>query len=132
MSSLVERVLRPELTDPVLLVAMEGWIDSGMGVANAAAALMNGSSPQVVATFDTDRLLDHRARRPVMHIVNGLITGLTWPTIQLLAGTDSHGRDILLLVGAEPDFEWRGFTDAVVGLVTDLDCRMVVSLGAYP
>lgn len=130
--SLVERELNPDLTDPVLIVALEGWIDSGMGAANAVSALMAGASPEVIATFDADRLLDHRARRPIMHLVNGVITSLTWPSIQLLAGTDAHGRDLLMLVGAEPDFEWRAFSETVVDLALELECRMAVSLGAYP
>jgi proteasome assembly chaperone (PAC2) family protein len=130
--SLVERQFNPELTDPVLVVGLEGWIDSGTGAANAMSALMAGANAEVVATFDADRLLDHRARRPIMHLVNGLITGLTWPSIELLAGTDSSGRDLLLLVGAEPDFEWRAFSDTVVDLALEFGCRMVVSLGAYP
>ena len=64
--------------------------------------------------------------------MNGLITGLTWPSIELKAGTDAAGNDLLLLVGAEPDFEWQSFADAVVDLAHDHECRMVVGLGAYP
>lgn len=130
--SLVQREHEPDLVDPVMVVALEGWIDSGMGAASAMSALMAGASPELVATFDADRLLDHRARRPIMHLVNGLITGLTWPSIQLFAGTDDHGRDLLLLAGAEPDFEWLAFCRTVVDLASEFDCRMVVSLGAYP
>ena len=63
-----------------------------------------------VATFDTDELLDHRARRPTMHLVEGVLAGLTWPSIELRAATDSDGNDMLLLVGAEPDHRWRAFT----------------------
>lgn len=130
--SLVEREFNPELNDPVLVVGLEGWIDSGMGAANAMSAVMAGAGAEVVATFDADRLLDHRARRPIMHLVNGLITGLTWPSIELLAGTDSAGRDLLMLVGAEPDFEWQAFSETVVDLALEFGARMVVSLGAYP
>lgn len=130
--SLVERRLNPELNEPVLVVGLEGWIDSGMGAANAMSALNAGTDAEVVATFDADRLLDHRARRPIMHLVNGLITGVSWPSIELSAGIDSHGRDLLLLEGAEPDFEWRAFSDTVVDLALEFGCRMVVSLGAYP
>ena len=89
--SLVERELTPDLDRPVMVIGLEGWIDSGAGAAQAMAAVVAGADPEVVATFDADRLLDHRARRPIMHLVNGLITGLTWPSIELLAGTDSAG-----------------------------------------
>jgi predicted ATP-grasp superfamily ATP-dependent carboligase len=129
---LVEVHRTPELTDPVLIVAMDGWIDAGAGAANAMSALLSSTEAETIAEFDADRLLDHRARRPVMHLVNGLITGLTWPTIELRAGNDQAGNDVLLLVGAEPDFEWQTFADAVVDLADDHECRMIVGLGAYP
>lgn len=129
---LVEVHHTPELTDPVLVVAMDGWIDAGAGAANAMASLLASTNAEVVAEFDADRLLDHRSRRPVMHLVNGLITGLTWPAVELRAGTDEAGNDLLLLVGAEPDFEWQAFADTVVDLADDYECRMIIGLGAYP
>jgi proteasome assembly chaperone (PAC2) family protein len=132
VNPLVDRVFNPELTDPVLVVALEGWIDAGMGATNAMSALLTGADAETVASFDGDRLLDHRARRPIMHLVNGLITSLSWPATELRAGTDAGGRDVLLLVGAEPDFEWGAFTDAVVDLAQEFGTTMVVTLGAYP
>lgn len=132
MNRLVELHHHPELDDPVLVVALEGWIDAGLGAANAASALLTGADAETVATFDADRLLDHRARRPIMHLVNGLITRLSWPATELRAGTDAAGRDLLMLVGAEPDFEWHAFTEAVVELAEDFGVRMLVTLGAYP
>jgi predicted ATP-grasp superfamily ATP-dependent carboligase len=47
-------------------------------------------------------------------------------------GKDADGRDLLFLVGPEPDFHWRSFTDAVVGLARSWRVRMVVGLGAFP
>ncbi len=129
---LVDILHDPELDDPVMVVALEGWIDSGLGAATAMTALTSASGAETIAEFDTDRLVDHRSRRPIVHLVNGLITGLTWPAIELRAGTDADGRDVLLLVGAEPDFEWQAFADAVVDLAQGYDCRMIVELGAYP
>ena len=52
--SLVEREFNPELNDPVLVVGLEGWIDSGMGAANAMSAVMAGAGAEVVATFDAE------------------------------------------------------------------------------
>ncbi len=131
-NDMIEVHLTPELSDPVMIVAMDGWIDAGGSAATAMNSLVSSTSAELVAEFDADRLLDHRARRPVMHLVNGLITGLTWPTIELRAGADTEGNDVLLLTGAEPDFEWQNFADAVVELADDYECRMIVGLGAYP
>src|SRR4051795_9844880 len=115
-----------------MIVALDGWIDAGVGAANARAALLSSVEPVTVATFDSDQLLDHRARRPTMHLLDGVVSGLTWPSVELQAASDADGRDLLLLVGSEPGHAWRAFTRAVVDLALELGARMVVGLGAYP
>jgi proteasome assembly chaperone (PAC2) family protein len=130
--SLYEFVERPDLESPVLVLALDGWIDAGLGAANARAALLGSMSPATVAVFDSDQLLDHRARRPTLHLADGVVTGLTWPTVELQAAADADGNDVLLLVGSEPDHAWRAFTRAVVDLALEFGVRLVVGLGAYP
>ncbi|CAN5256448.1 PAC2 family protein [soil metagenome] len=132
MTASYELVERPDLESPVLVLALDGWIDAGFGAANARTALLDGLETLTVAVFDSDELLDHRARRPVMNLVEGVNTGLTWPSIELLAASDGDGNDLLLLVGAEPDHSWRAFSGAVVDLALELGVRVTVGLGAYP
>lgn len=130
--SLYHLLEEPDLESPVLVLGLEGWIDAGLGAANARAALLQALDPITVATFDVDELLDHRARRPTMRLEEGVLTGLTWPAIELRAATDFDGNDVLLLVGAEPDHRWRAFSEQVVDLAMRFGIRMVVGLGAYP
>lgn len=132
MSRLYEFLETPDLDSPVLIVSLDGWIDAGGASARAAAALLDGIEATTIARFDTDVLLDHRARRPIMHLRDGINTGLTWPSIELLAFSDPGGHDVLALSGFEPDNQWRSFTTAVVDLALELGVRMVVGLGAYP
>ena len=129
---LYELVEQPPLESPVVIVALDGWVDAGLGAQTARAVLLQSMETVTVATFDADEILDHRARRPVMHLVDGLLTGLTWATTELRAATDADGNDLLLLVGSEPDQRWGAFTKAVVDLVLDAGARLVVGLGAYP
>jgi len=123
---------RPSLEEPVLVMVLEGWIDAGYAATTAAQTLLGGIDSYPVATFDTDSLLDHRARRPIMHLVDGVNTGLSWPSLELRAGVDAEGNDLLLLLGAEPDHAWRAFTEAALDLAQGFGTRMVVGLGAYP
>ncbi len=123
---------RLDLDAPVLIMALDGWIDAGAGAARATSALDDLLDSVLLASFDTDELLDHRARRPVMELVDGVNTGLSWPTIELRAATDGAGHDVLLLVGAEPDHTWRAFAAAAVDLALDFGTRLVLGLGAYP
>ncbi|MEY2589639.1 MAG: hypothetical protein QOJ67_1623 [Acidimicrobiaceae bacterium] len=132
MSPLFELVERPDLESPVVVLALDGWVDAGLGAGNARATLLGVLDTVTVAVFDSDELLDHRARRPTMHLVDGVNTGLTWPSIELRAASDADGNDLLLLVGAEPDHRWRAFSRAAVDLAMEFGARMVVGLGAYP
>lgn len=120
------------LDQPVLVVALEGWVDAGMGASAAIAHLLTGSPTATAATFDTEPLIDQRARRPIARLEDGITTELTWPTIRLLAGKDKVGADILYLTGPEPDFGWPSFIEAVIGLVRRFGVRIVVGLGAFP
>ena len=120
------------LTSPVLVVSLEGWVDAGLGASTAVAELVGTSATIPVASFDTEVLIDQRARRPIAQLVNGITTEVTWPSIQVIAGTDGDGADVLYLVGPEPDFRWKSFLAAVVELVQQLGVRMVVGLGAFP
>jgi hypothetical protein len=130
--SLYELIERPALERPCLVLALDGWIDAGLGAGQALAAILEQSDMETVATFDADVLLDHRARRPTMHLVDGVNTGLTWPVVELRVGVDGQGEEGLFLVGAEPDHNWRAFSRAVVDLALEFDVRLVVGLGAYP
>jgi predicted ATP-grasp superfamily ATP-dependent carboligase len=87
---------------------------------------------QLVATFDSDELLDFRARRPTLRIVNGVDTELRWATIRLHAATNRTGRTVLILTGPEPDMRWHRFVAEVVQLSSRLEVQLVIGLGAFP
>lgn len=129
---LYELIERPDLDSPVVVLALEGWIDAGLAAAGAAELLCDQLDTVTVARFSTDELLDYRARRPIAHLADGVLRGLTWPFVEVRAAADSAGNEMLLVVGAEPDRLWHQFTDAVVDLALDFGARLCVGLGAYP
>ncbi len=122
----------PRLNRPILVIGVEGWVDAGLGASNAVASIIEQTIASEIVTFDAEHYLDMRARRPIVHIVDGVNTGLTWPSTQLRAGSDMEGNDVLILSGAEPDFHWGEFTNDLVELAQQFDVRMVVGLGAFP
>ncbi|MGZ8502009.1 MAG: PAC2 family protein [Candidatus Limnocylindrales bacterium] len=118
-----------DLVSPTLISALDGWVDSGTAATSAAAQLA-GDGP-VIVTFDGDVLFDYRARRPTLDIVDGRLSELTWPDLTI-RHTRLGERDLLVLTGAEPDFRWREFAEAVVELVGRLGVVEWISLGAIP
>lgn len=122
----------PTLERPILVVTLDGWIDAGMAGAAATASLLASMPHEVLATFDADELIDHRARRPMLRVVDGVSTELRWPEIRLHLATNRTGRSVLLLTGPEPDMRWHAFIAEVVALSGRLGVEMMIGLGAFP
>lgn len=122
----------PTLDAPVLLIHLDGWIDAAGASQEAVESILDQVAPVTVAEFDTEWLLDHRARRPTMRVVEGVNVGLDWPEIILASGQDASGNDVMVLHGAEPDHNWHTFCSAVVDLAVRFGVRRAVGLGAYP
>jgi hypothetical protein len=119
----------PPLTAPVLIAAFDGWIDAA-GASSAAADHLAANGAQA-ATFDGDVLYDYRARRPVLDIVDGTLTQVSWPEL-LLRRSRLGERDVLVLSGPEPDYRWRELADAVAEIAARVGVTEWVSLGAIP
>jgi proteasome assembly chaperone (PAC2) family protein len=132
VTSLYSMVERPDVESPVLIMVLKGWIDAGLGADGAADVLRAEMQPRTVARFDADTLLDWRARRPTMRLVDGVNTQLIWEETELSWAKDGLGHDVLLLIGNEPDHAWLAFSEQVVDLAEDLGVRLVLGLGAYP
>jgi proteasome assembly chaperone (PAC2) family protein len=132
MADLVKIHRWPALERPLLVMALEGWIDAGLAAATAAGTLRNAFPHELLADFDPDELIDHRSRRPVLRIADGVHQRLSWPQIRLDVASTPAGRSLLLLTGPEPDMRWHRWSDEVVGLARRLRVEQVVGLGAFP
>lgn len=130
--ALFRRELDISLQRPVLVMGLDGWVDAGLSGSNALSALLGGMRTEPLFTFDADQLVDHRSRRPVQRIVNGVLESVTYTEIQIRHGADASGNDVLLLVGPEPDYRWRAFTAELTALCSELGVRLAVGLGGFP
>ena len=119
----------PELDSPVLVAALEGWVDAGSAGTVAAGQLADDG--RLVATFDADAIYDYRARRPTLDIVDGRPMHLQWPKLELIA-TRIGDRDLVVLRGPEPDYRWHELTADVLEVAKRLGVASWVSLGAIP
>ncbi|KJS62461.1 PAC2 family protein [Streptomyces rubellomurinus] len=116
----------------VLLHHFEGFMDAGEAGGQVVAHLLETGSPQVVARFDHDRLVDYRARRPAMVFDRDRWTSYDPPEILLQLVRDAAGAPFLLLTGPEPDVEWERFARAVRELVERFEVRLAVDFHGIP
>ncbi len=117
---------------PVLLVALDGFVDAGNAVRLAVAALRADRETQTVASFDIDQLIDYRSRRPPLKFETDRWAAYEPPALEILALSDTADTQYLLLTGPEPDTQWERFSVAVAQLVERFGVRLVINLTAIP
>lgn len=122
----------PELDAPVLLVALDGFVDAGSAGRLAVASLQAGRESQTVARFDVDQLIDYRSRRPSLRFETDRWAAYSAPELNIVALTDTAEAGYLLLSGPEPDTQWERFSAAVEQLIAKLGVRLVINLTAIP
>ncbi len=122
---------RPTLERPVLIGAFRGWNDGGQAATLATGYLAKLWDAQKFADIDPELFVDFQATRPHVSLDEGQTRRIEWPENAFFrARIPGTGRDAVLLVGVEPNYRWRTFTDLVAGLARDLGVELVVTLGA--
>jgi hypothetical protein len=119
----------PELDDPLMIVALDAWVDAGAAATGAAALLAEDATP--IAAIDADGLYDYRSRRPTLHIDDGQLRSLEWPRLTIVHRRFAE-RDVLLLTGPEPDYRWQELSRELVMLARDLGVTEWMTLGSIP
>ena len=121
----------PELVDPVMVAAFEGWNDAGDAASSAVAHLDREWKGEVFAALDAEDYYDFQVNRPTVWLDGG-VRKITWPTTRLSVvrvGGDKP-RDLVLVRGIEPSMRWRSFCNEILGFAHELGVEMVVILGA--
>lgn len=122
---------RPALERPVLVGAFRGWNDGGQAATLAAGYLVRRWDAQKFAEIDPELFVDFQATRPLVTLEQGTTRRIEWPENAFYrARIPGANRDAVVLVGVEPNYRWRTFTDLVAGLARDLGVELVVTLGA--
>ncbi|BFO20130.1 hypothetical protein SHKM778_65180 [Streptomyces sp. KM77-8] len=121
----------PELIDPVMVAAFEGWNDAGDAASTAVAHLEREWKGEVFAALDAEDYYDFQVNRPTV-FMDGGVRKVTWPTTRLSVvrvGGDEP-RDLVLVRGIEPSMRWRSFCNEILGFAHELGVELVVVLGA--
>ena len=122
---------RPKLRRPVLVAAFEGWNDAADAASTAARYLRDRWSARPFATIDPEDFYDFSATRPEVRMAQGVTREIVWPAVEFSAApVPGASRDVVFLLGHEPQLKWRTFTDQVVGVAKELEVELIVILGA--
>lgn len=134
MTDLVwERDRNLELGQPVLVVAMGGSFDVGSASTGAVEWLIEHHGATPLARIEPEDFFDFQQVRPHVVLAPDATRRIVWPQNVVHATARSpRGRDLLLLSGIEPHFQWKRFCGLLLDVVREAGCEMVVTVGATP
>ena len=119
------------LERPVLIAAFRGWNDGGQAATLAVGYLARLWGARKFADIDPELFVDFQATRPMVSLEEGRTRKIEWPENSFFRGRiPGADRDAILLVGVEPNYRWRTFSEIVTELARDLGVELAVTLGA--
>ncbi|GAA5149102.1 filament polymerization regulator ParJ [Nocardioides marinquilinus] len=121
----------PELVDPLVIAAFEGWNDAADAASSVIDHLMQVWGARVVGAVDPEDFYDFQVNRPTVSTDDNGHRRITWPTTQIaVASPPDLDRDVILLRGIEPSMRWRQFCAELLAACDELGGELVVTLGA--
>lgn len=121
----------PELHEPVLVMAFEGWNDAGEAATGALEHLLEIWDSTLLGEMDPEEYYDFSVHRPEATFDEHGRRQIVFPTTRLfLTKPPQVARSIVVMRGIEPNNRWRGFTEDILDIIRELDIRLVVTLGA--
>ena len=121
----------PKLDRPVLIAAFRGWNDGGQGASLAGAYLARAWDAIEFGSIDPEKFDDFQATRPTVAPIDGHQRQIEWPENTFMyAPLPGSGRDVIILLGVEPNLRWRTFSEYVTRVAKDFGVELVITLGS--
>ena len=128
---MIEIVETPDLVDPLVIAAFEGWNDAADAASSVVDHLVEVWSARTVGQIDPEEFYDFQVNRPVVGSDDNGHRRITWPGTQIaVASPPDLDRDIILIGGSEPSMRWRQFCAELLAACDELGGQLVVTLGA--
>ena len=122
---------QPELRDPVVIAAFEGWNDAGDAASTAARFLIERWEGSLVATVDPEDFYDFTATRPHVRLDEEGQRQIDWPSTEIYVATlPDTDKQVLVIIGTEPQLRWRTYTEELTKIATTHGARLCITLGA--
>ncbi|MBM7369521.1 PAC2 family protein [Gordonia hydrophobica] len=121
----------PILRTPILIAAFSGWNDGADAATSAVEHLALEWNATSVWEIDPDEFYDYQSTRPTIRQKDGVTRRIEWPVTGVSACVlPEADRDVILVLGPEPNYRWRSFCSQLVDFAEAMNVEMTVLLGA--
>lgn len=117
-----------DLRDPAVVIAFSGWNDAANAASDLAERLIEALPGDELQSIDDETYFDFQATRPwVRREADG--AWIEWPGIRFRR-LRHETRDVIMVVGPEPNLRWRSFCREIVERVKQFSPSITLTVGA--
>ena len=136
----------PTTERATLIAAFNGWNDAADAATWAIKFLINQWDATSFGEIDSEEFFDFTQTRPTVRVNRGTLRRVSWPANRFYVGNignagadeigaaddmaDERPRDVILLLGDEPQLRWRAFAREVLDVAQLCHVEDIIILGA--
>ena len=121
---------RPELRDPVMVLAFLGWNDAAESASGVIRYLRRKARTERLAEIDPDEFFVFTEDRPSVRLRDGQTREIRWPLTDFTpARFEGAERDLILGLGTEPHLRWKTFSAHVAEVAAELGASEITTVG---
>ena len=123
---------KPLLSDPVAILAFEGWSDAGNTASGCIENICGYYDVEPFAELNSEGFYNYQMRRPVVEVKAIGERNFHWPQTSFYSIEDYKlKREIIMVFGEEPSMKWKKYSENISNTLMDLGVKRAVTLGAF-
>ncbi len=123
---------KPLLSDPVAILAFEGWSDAGNTASGCIENICGTYDVEPFAELNSEGFYNYQMRRPVVEVKAIGERNFHWPQTTFYSIEDYKlKREVILVFGEEPSMKWKKYSQNISEVLIELGVKRAVTLGAF-
>ena len=126
---------KPELTSPVILVGLKGWLNAGEVSTGSIDYLRRKLGARSFATIEPSGFYIYQipssaagqTMRPLVKIKEGLVKKFELPRNEFFFWKSGAAHDLILFSGVEPNMDWPAYAQAIVDVARQFQAPRIYS-----
>jgi len=123
---------KPLLSEPVAILAFEGWSDAGNTATGCIENISCTYDVEPFAELDSDSFYNYQMRRPIVEVKDFGEREFHWPQTSFYSIEDYKlKKDLILVFGEEPSMRWKEYAKNIKDVLAELGVKRAITLGAF-
>tara|TARA_B100000941_G_C28438806_1_gene518485 strand:+ start:180 stop:1031 length:852 start_codon:yes stop_codon:yes gene_type:complete len=123
---------KPLLSDPVAILAFEGWSDAGNTASGCIENICGNYDVEPFAELNSEGFYNYQMRRPVVEVKAIGERNFHWPQTSFYSVEDYKlKREVIIVFGEEPSMKWKKYSENISNVLIELGVKKAVTIGAF-